>query len=180
MTEDARRQRQGIFRSRGRPRYRDTKSEQGHSLCEGAGRRRDGERIAKLAHAIPGGKALIIGAYRLLDRINLAPWFSSRRTHSTRRRISPTWAASAWIPPSPPIRMGQRQSLRGVGKLTQKEGHHGIRSQASLHNFKVTLDERIADGLYFARSASCSIASWPTRSCWKSPGTGEGYDRKRT
>jgi hypothetical protein len=42
-----------------------------------------------------------------------------------------------------------------MGKLTQKDGHRGP-SGAKRHsiNFKVTLDERISDGIYFARSAS--------------------------
>jgi hypothetical protein len=42
-----------------------------------------------------------------------------------------------------------------MGKLTQKDSHHGpFGAKHHFINFKVTVDERISDGLYFARSAS--------------------------
>ena len=116
----------------------------------------DGERIAKLAHAIPGGKALVIGAYRLLDRINLAPWALIK--------TDPLYATAYFAnlgsigldtPFHHLYEWGNASLFVVMGKLTQKEGHHGaFGARHHFINFKVTLDERIADGLYFARSAS--------------------------
>jgi len=116
----------------------------------------DGEGIAKLAHRIPGGKALVIGLYRLLDRFNLAP--------ASLLKVDPFYATLFFAnlgsigldtPFHHLYEWGNVSFFVVMGKLTQKDSHHGS-SGAKHHsvNFKVTLDERISDGLYFARSAS--------------------------
>jgi hypothetical protein len=115
-----------------------------------------GERIAKAAHAVPGGKALLIGAYRLLDRLNLAPW--------SLLESDPLYASAYFAnlgslgldtPYHHLYEWGNASLFIVMGKLQQEEGRQG-RSGPGRHfvNFKVTLDERIADGLYFARAAS--------------------------
>ncbi|PKL06695.1 MAG: hypothetical protein CVV53_02930 [Spirochaetae bacterium HGW-Spirochaetae-9] len=116
----------------------------------------DGEEIAKLAHRIPGAKALVIGLYKLLDRFNLAP--------AALLRVDPFYATLFFAnlgsigldtPFHHLYEWGNASFFVVMGKMTQKEGHR-IPSEAKHHciNFKVTLDERISDGLYFARSAS--------------------------
>jgi hypothetical protein len=120
----------------------------------------DGERIAKLAHSIPGGKALIIGLYRILDRLNLAP--------SALLATDPLYATAYFAnlgsigldtPYHHLYEWGNASLFIVMGKIQQKEGHargltHGSPSRRHYINFKATLDERISDGLYFARSAS--------------------------
>jgi len=116
----------------------------------------DGEEIAKFAHRIPGAKALVIGLYKLLDRFNLAP--------GSLLRVDPFYATLFFAnlgsigldtPFHHLYEWGNSSFFVVMGKLTQKESHRGA-SGAKRHsiNFKVTLDERISDGIYFARSAS--------------------------
>lgn len=108
----------------------------------------EGEKIARFAHRFPGGKAAIIGLYRLLDRFNLAP----------RALIeSDPLYASAYVanlgslgldaPYHHLYEWGNASFFVVLGKLGVKDGRHAM-------DLKITLDERIADGLYFARSAS--------------------------
>lgn len=114
----------------------------------------EGERIAKVAHVIPGGKAFLIGLYRLLDRINLAPWALIK--------TDPLYATAYFAnlgslgldtPFHHLYEWGNASFFVVMGKLQEGRpsrsgpGRHAI-------NFKVTLDERVADGLYFARAAS--------------------------
>jgi hypothetical protein len=116
----------------------------------------EGEKIAKVAHAVPGGKALLIGAYRLLDRLNLAPW--------ALLKTDPLYASAYFAnlgslgldaPYHHLYEWGNASFFIVMGKLLQDDGRRG-RFGPGHHfvNFKVTLDERIADGLYFARAAS--------------------------
>jgi hypothetical protein len=116
----------------------------------------DGERIAKIAHAIPGGKALLIGTYRLLDKINLAPWalIKTDPLYST-VYFANLGSIGLDAPFHHLYEWGNASFFVVMGKLTQKEGHHGtFGTKRHFINFKVTMDERISDGLYFARSAS--------------------------
>lgn len=116
----------------------------------------DGERIAKLAHAIPGGKAFVMGAYRLLDRVNLAPW--------SLIKTDPLFATAYFAnlgsigldtPFHHLYEWGNASFFVVLGKLIQKEGRHGsFGPKHHFINFKLTIDERISEGLYFARSAS--------------------------
>ena len=116
----------------------------------------EGERIASVAHAIPGAKALLIGLYRFLDRINLAP--------QALLEADPLYATCYFAnlgsigldtPFHHLYEWGNASFFVVMGKLMQKDSHRGA-SVVKRHfiDFKVTLDERISDGLYFARSAS--------------------------
>lgn len=116
----------------------------------------DGEKIAKLAHSIPGAKALLIGLYRILDRFNLAP--------KGLIEVDPFYATLFFAnlgsigldaPFHHLYEWGTISFFVVMGKLTQKDSHHGpFGTKHHFINFKVTVDERISDGLYFARSAS--------------------------
>lgn len=116
----------------------------------------DGERIAKIAHRIPGGKALVIGAYRVLDRINLAPWalLKTDPLYAT-AYVANLGSIGLDTPYHHLYEWGNASLFVVMGKLMQQESHHGaFGTKHHFINFKVTLDERISDGLYFARSAS--------------------------
>jgi hypothetical protein len=108
----------------------------------------EGEKIAQLAHRLPGGKAAIIGLYRLLDRFNLAP---KALIESDPLYVSAYVANLGSLGLDAPYHhlyeWGNASFFVVLGKLGMKDGHHVM-------DVKVTLDERIADGLYFARSAS--------------------------
>jgi hypothetical protein len=116
----------------------------------------EGERIARVAHSIPGAKALVMGLYRLFDRFNLAP--------KALLEADPLFATCYFAnlgsigldtPFHHLYEWGNASFFVVMGKLMQKESHRGA-AGARRHfiDFKVTLDERISDGLYFARSAS--------------------------
>lgn len=116
----------------------------------------DGEKIAKIAHAIPGGKALVVGLYRIIDRLNLAPW-ALLKTDPLYSSVYVANLGSIGLdaPFHHLYEWGNASIFIVIGKLEQKEGR-GVHASTRRHHvsFKVTLDERIADGLYFARSAS--------------------------
>jgi len=116
----------------------------------------DGEKIAKLAHSIPGGKALIMTLYRFLDRFNIAPWalIKTDPLYST-AYFANLGSIGLDTPYHHLYEWGNASIFVVLGKLFQKETRQGS-SSAHHHyiNFKVTLDERISDGLYFARSAA--------------------------
>lgn len=116
----------------------------------------DGERIAKIAHGIIGGKALVIGAYRILDRVNLAPWalIKTDPLYST-AYFANLGSIGLDAPFHHLYEWGNASFFVVMGKLMQREGHHGsFGAKRHFMDFKVTVDERITDGLYFARSAS--------------------------
>lgn len=116
----------------------------------------EGERIAKFAQSIPGGRAVMIGAYRLLDRINLAP--------RALIKADPLYASAYFAnlgsigldaPYHHLYEWGNASIFVVMGKLAQREIRHGsYSSKRHFMEFKVTIDERISEGLYFARSAS--------------------------
>ena len=116
----------------------------------------DGERIAKFFHAIPGGKALIMSLYRLADHLNLAPWALIK----TDPLFSTAYFANLGslgldTPFHHLYEWGNASFFVVVGKLFQKETRHGTTTtRRHLINFKVTIDERVADGFYFASAAS--------------------------
>ena len=116
----------------------------------------DGEKIAKVAHGIMGGKALLIGAYRILDRVNLAPWALIRTDplYST-AYFANLGSIGLDAPFHHLYEWGNASFFVVMGKLTQRDGHHGsFGTKRHFMEFKATVDERITDGLYFARSAS--------------------------
>jgi len=108
----------------------------------------EGEKIARFAHRLPGGKAAIIGLYRFLDRFNLAPkaLIESDPLY-TSAYVANLGSLGLDAPYHHLYEWGNASFFVVLGKLGVKDGHHVM-------DLKITLDERIADGLYFARSAS--------------------------
>ncbi|MCE5257107.1 MAG: hypothetical protein LLF89_09725 [Spirochaetaceae bacterium] len=115
-----------------------------------------GELIVRYVHAIPGGKAVLMALYRFLDRINLAP---PSLIDTDPLFASCYFANLGSIGLDAPFHhlyeWGNVSIFIVLGKLEQKEGRLG---PAGLKHhsmcMKLTIDERISEGLYFARAAS--------------------------
>lgn len=116
----------------------------------------DGERFANIFHKIPGGKALIMGVYRFLEQFNIAPW--------SLIRMDPLYSSIYFAnlgsiglnaPYHHLYEWGNTSIFIVIGKMFSKElWHGGARTRQRYIDVRVTLDERIADGLLFAEAAS--------------------------
>ncbi len=115
------------------------------------------EREQSILHRIPFGKGIVSRAFRLLDRFNIAPNFMLK--------ADPLYASAFFAnlgslgletPFHHLYEWGTASLFVVMGRLFQKEtrGADGTLRKHSCVNIKVTLDERIADGLYFARAAA--------------------------
>ncbi len=115
------------------------------------------EREASIIHRIPFGKFVVSRLFRLLDRFNVAPRFmlASDPLYS-----SAFFANLGSIGLDTPFHhlyeWGTASLFVVVGRLFQQEsrGPDGVYRKKNYVNVKMTLDERIADGLYFARAAA--------------------------
>lgn len=115
------------------------------------------EREASIIHRIPFGKFIVSRLFRLLDRFNVAPRFmlASDPLYS-----SAFFANLGSIGLDTPFHhlyeWGTASLFVVVGRLFQQEsrGPDGVYRKKNYVNVKMTLDERIADGLYFARAAA--------------------------
>jgi hypothetical protein len=114
----------------------------------------DGERLAKIAHRIPGCKRLLIAAYRILDRFNLAPAALIRTDPLyTTLYFANLGSIGLDAPFHHLFEWGTASIFVVMGKLIQREPARGGPSRHHV-DLRITLDERISDGLYFARSAA--------------------------
>ncbi len=115
------------------------------------------EREASIIHRIPFGKFIVSRVFRLLDRFNVAPSFM---LESDPLYSSAFFANLGSIGLDTPFHhlyeWGTASLFVVVGRLFQKEtrGSDGVYRKKNYVNVKMTLDERIADGLYFARAAA--------------------------
>ncbi len=115
------------------------------------------EREASIIHRIPFGKFIVSRVFRLLDRFNIAPSFM---LESDPLYSSAFFANLGSIGLDTPFHhlyeWGTASLFVVVGRLFQKESHgsDGALRKKNYVNVKMTLDERIADGLYFARAAA--------------------------
>ncbi len=115
------------------------------------------EREASIIHRIPFGKFVVSRLFRLLDRFNVAPNFM---LESDPLYSSAFFANLGSIGLDTPFHhlyeWGTASLFVVVGRLFQKEtrGSDGVYRKKNYVNVKMTLDERIADGLYFARAAA--------------------------
>lgn len=115
------------------------------------------EREASIIHRIPFGKFVVSRLFRLLDRFNVAPNFM---LESDPLYSSAFFANLGSIGLDTPFHhlyeWGTASLFVVVGRLFQKEtrGSDGLYRKKNYVNVKMTLDERIADGLYFARAAA--------------------------
>lgn len=116
----------------------------------------DGERFANIFHKIPGGKALIMGAYRLLDHFNIAPWSLIRMDPLySSIYIANLGSIGLNAPFHHLYEWGNTSIFVVIGKIFSKELWHGTaRTRQRYIDLRITLDERIADGLVFAEAAS--------------------------
>lgn len=115
------------------------------------------EREQSIVHRIPFGKSIASRVFRLLDRLNIAP---ASMIDADPLYASAFFANLGSIGLDTPFHhlyeWGTASFFVMVGRLFQKEVHGPDRvpRKRSFVNIKVTLDERVADGLYFARAAA--------------------------
>ncbi len=114
------------------------------------------DREYGLAHRLPLGKAGITALFRFLDRFNLAP---SRMIEADPLYTSIYVANLGSIGLDTPYHhlyeWGSASVFMVIGRMFQKEARHGA-GPALRHfvNVKFTVDERIAEGIYFAHAAA--------------------------
>jgi len=114
-----------------------------------------------LAHRLPLGKAALTLFFRILDRFNLAP---ARMIEAdplfTSVYIANLGSIGLDTPYHQLYEWGTASVYMVVGRVFQKEtrraevGTHGVPVLRHFVNLKFTVDERIAEGIYFAHAAS--------------------------
>ncbi len=115
------------------------------------------EREIDLVGRLPGGKAVITSLFRLLDRFNAAP--------ASMIRGDPLFASAYFAnlgslgldaPFHHAYEWGTASLFVVLGRMFQKEAPGGAGGSAKRHfiNVKITADERISEGIYFAHAAS--------------------------
>ena len=116
----------------------------------------EGERFAGIFHKIPGGKAVLMTIYRLLDSINLAPWSLLRMDPLyTSIYFANLGSLGLDAPFHHLYEWGTASIFVAIGKAFSKElWHGGTRTRQRYIDIKITLDERIADGFIFSQAAS--------------------------
>ncbi len=127
------------------------------AFVKGEGNESPDEREVKLVHRIPGGKALSTFLFRLLDRFNIAP--------PSMIRADPLFASAYFAnlgsigldaPFHHAYEWGTASVFVVLGRIFEKESAHaeGGGKPRRHVTIKVTIDERISDGIYFAHAAS--------------------------
>jgi len=111
------------------------------------------EREMSIVGSLPGGRAISTFLFRLLDRMNIAP---KGMIKSDPLYVSAYFANLGSLGLETPYHhlyeWGTASLFIALGKIFRKDaGGAGSRRYI---NVKISLDERIADGLYFAHSAS--------------------------
>jgi len=115
------------------------------------------DREVTTAHRIPFGKGFATTAFRLLDRFNLAP---AGMIDNDPLYTSVYFANLGSIGLDTPYHhlyeWGSASIFVVMGRMFQKDllRPDGSVSRRHFINFKVSLDERIGDGIYFAHAAS--------------------------
>lgn len=111
------------------------------------------EREMRIVNAIPGGKAAFTFLFRLLDSLNLAP---APLIEADPLYSSAYFANLGSIGLETPYHhlyeWGTASLFVSMGRIFRKES--GKAAGRRHLNVKITLDERIADGIYFAHAAS--------------------------
>lgn len=115
------------------------------------------DREIRAAHGFPGGKALASGGFRLLDRFNMAPaGMIDNDPLFTSAYFANLGSIGLETPYHHLYEWGSASVFVVLGRMFQKEAPHSGKPAVLRHfiNMKVTVDERIADGIYFAHSAA--------------------------
>jgi len=115
------------------------------------------DREVEIAHRVPGGKAFITSAFRVLDRLNIAPtWMIRNDPLFTSIYFANLGSIGLDTPFHHLYEWGTASLFIVLGRLFQAEGGRAEGGSGRRHflNLKVTVDERVAEGLYFAHAAS--------------------------
>ncbi len=115
------------------------------------------DREVEMAHRIPFGKAIATGGFRLLDRFNIAP---AGMIGTDPLYTSIYFANLGSIGLDTPFHhlyeWGTASVFVVMGRMFQRDVPRSDGSSSRRHfiNFKVSLDERIGDGIYFGHAAA--------------------------
>jgi len=115
------------------------------------------DREVRIAHSIPGGKACVTGLFRLLDRFNIAPaWMIKNDPLFSTAYFANLGSLGLDAPYHHLYEWGTASIFVVIGRMFTKEGSRGESQTGRRHfiNIKVTVDERISEGIYFAHAAS--------------------------
>lgn len=111
------------------------------------------EREMATVHAIPGGKAAFTMLFRLLDAMNLAPKALIRADPLyTSAYFANLGSIGLETPFHHLYEWGTASMFVSLGRIFRKDSGKGAGRRHL--NVKITVDERIADGIYFAHAAS--------------------------
>ncbi len=111
----------------------------------------------EIAHRIPGGLALVSFVFRLLDHFNLAPgWMLRNDPLYTSVYFANLGSLGLDTPFHHLYEWGTASLFVVMGRMFQKEIRRPDGSVSKRHfvNLKVSIDERIGEGIYFAHAAS--------------------------
>jgi hypothetical protein len=120
-----------------------------------SGEPRPDDREYELAHRIPFGKAFLTGAFKALDRFNIAP---ARMIDAdplfTSVYIANLGSIGLDTPYHDLYEWGTASIFMVVGRMFQKETRRSGGSLRHFVNIKCTVDERIAEGIYYAHAVA--------------------------
>jgi hypothetical protein len=131
-------------------------------IAEGIGSARKGvprpdDREYSLAHRIPFGKGALTSFFRMLDRFNIAPEAMIEADPLyTSVYVANLGSIGLDTPYHHLYEWGTASVFMVVGRIFQKDTRRGSTSPALKHyvNVKFTVDERIAEGIYYAHAAA--------------------------
>jgi hypothetical protein len=115
------------------------------------------DREYGLAHRLPLGKAVFSGFFRFLDRFNIAPpAMIEADPLFTTVYVANLGSIGLDTPYHHLYEWGTASVFMVIGRMFQKEARHGSGGPELRHyvNIKFTIDERIAEGIYFAHAAA--------------------------
>jgi hypothetical protein len=112
------------------------------------------DREYGLAHSLPFGKAIITAVFRILDRFNIAPpSMVEADPLFTSVYIANLGSIGLDTPYHHLYEWGSASVFMVVGRIFQKETRRGAGTELRhFVNVKFTIDERIAEGIYFAHA----------------------------
>jgi hypothetical protein len=120
-----------------------------------SGEPRPDDREYELAHRVPFGKAFLTGAFKALDRFNIAP---ARMIDAdplfTSVYIANLGSIGLDTPYHDLYEWGTASIFMVVGRMFQKETRRSGGSLRHFVNIKCTVDERIAEGIYYAHAVA--------------------------
>jgi hypothetical protein len=120
-----------------------------------SGEPRPDDREYGLAHRIPFGKAVLTGAFKALDRFNIAPGrMIDADPLYTSVYIANLGSIGLDTPYHDLYEWGTASIFMVVGRIFQKETRRSGGELRHFVNIKCTVDERIAEGIYYAHAVA--------------------------